>query len=31
VVSEDFGDVVFRAMQHYASCPRAKEELQEEE
>ena len=29
MVSEDFGDVVFRAMQHYASCPRAKEELQE--
>ncbi|MDQ3971448.1 MAG: hypothetical protein M3278_05485 [Thermoproteota archaeon] len=23
---EDFGDVVFRAVKHYASCPRAKGE-----
>lgn len=24
-IYEDYGDVVFRAMKHYASCPRVKE------
>ena len=30
-VSEDFGDVVFRAIQHHALCSQAKKVLLEEE
>jgi hypothetical protein len=30
-VSEDFGDVVFRAIQRHALCSQAKKELLEEE